>query len=110
MNLRNFTPHDVNLVTDADVLTLPSEGVARVSMSNEDRGTLTLSNGADFPLSVSTLGEVTGLPEEVPGTYLLVSGMVRAACPTRMDLLSPGELVRDDKGRVQGCTSLFCNE
>ncbi len=54
-------------------------------------------------------GEVIGLPEPVPGTLYLVSAMVREACKSRTDLASPGDLVRDEAGNIQGCKSLIVN-
>ena len=61
------------------------------------------------PLAVVAYGEVTGLPDPAPGVVVVVSAMVRAACPDRADLASPGEPVRDEAGRVIGCRSLVVN-
>jgi hypothetical protein len=118
MNLVNFTPHAVTLLAGGASVTLPpSGGVARVSTCDELADCLSLQAEAfglddreSFPVDLFTqsYGEVTGLPEERPGVVLLVSGMVRAALPERMDLASPGGLVRED-GRVIGCTHLVVN-
>lgn len=43
------------------------------------------------------------------GIYLLVSAMVREALPLRKDLVSPGQLLRDDDGNVIGCLGLVGN-
>ena len=46
---------------------------------------------------------VVNLPPQAPNTYLIVSLMVRQACPDREDLLSPGAAIRDEKGAIVGC-------
>jgi hypothetical protein len=55
------------------------------------------------PVVRQSLGEVTGLPEQTAGTYLIVSRVIAAACPDRLDLLVPDNLVRDSDGRIVGC-------
>lgn len=54
-------------------------------------------------------GEVTGLPEFKEGVYYVVSAMVRQALPHRKDLLSPGQLIRNEKGQPIGCLGLVRN-
>lgn len=99
----NLTPHDVNVVVGDDVLTLPKSGtVARVASTSVHVGNL---NGV-VPLFATTFGDVTGLPDPVPGTVFLVSGLVKAAVPGRADVLAPADLVRDDAGNVKGCKGL----
>jgi len=53
-------------------------------------------------------GEVTGLPPEKwkKGVVYITSGMVNAALPHRSDVVSPGELVRDENGKPIGCKGL----
>ena len=53
------------------------------------------------------LSEVEGLPDEKEGVFYIVSMLVRQACPGRRDLISPGELVRDDSGQITGCRGFF---
>ena len=50
-------------------------------------------------------GEATPLPGATEGVFMVVSGMV-ADCSFRRDLVSPGPLVRDDKGKPIGCRGL----
>ena len=53
-------------------------------------------------------GPLRGLPDEVEGTWLLVSAVV-AAHPDlhgREDILVPGKLVRDSTGRIVSCRCL----
>lgn len=54
-------------------------------------------------------GEVTGLPEFEEGVYYVVSAMVRQALPHRKDLLSPGQLIRNEAGQPVGCLGLVRN-
>jgi hypothetical protein len=60
-------------------------------------------------LSRATFGAVDNVPEIVHGTYYIVSMLVRSALSYRYDLVSPGELVRDEKGNVIGCKGFTCN-
>lgn len=95
--MRNLTPHTVNFFDGENSVELKSEGLVRVSSEIEAvEGT---------PFSTATFGEVTGLPEEVEGTFLIVSRMVMAACPDRHDLCTPSKLERDAEGRIIGCTT-----
>ena len=54
-------------------------------------------------------GEVVGLPDPTEGVIFIVSGLVRSAVPHRLDVASPGELVRDAAGAVVGCRNLVVN-
>ncbi len=101
----NLTPHAVTLVTPDGAITWPPSGqVARVSTEVESVGCAGLA-----PLRVEQPGPVTGLPEPQRGTWLIVSAQVRTACPDRLDLVSPGALVRDGAGQVVGCEAFIVN-
>lgn len=99
----NMTPHAVRVLDDNNtvIATLVSEGIARVS--SETRTVATL-NG--IPVTETIFGEVTGLPPETEGVYLIVSRMVASAAKGRSDLLVPGLQVRNESGQVIGCKSL----
>lgn len=110
--LKNLTPHEVKIfklngtAPDLDVVIEANEGmVARVSCEyiKVDKKV----DGIDLYRTV--FGEVTGLPDYSEGVYLLVSTMVREALPLRSDLVSPGQLLRDDDGNVIGCLGLVGN-
>ena len=109
--LKNLTPHEVKIfklngtASDLDVVIEASDTIARVSCEyiKVDKKV----DGTDLYRPVS--GEVTGLPDYEEGTYLLVSTMVREALPLRSDLVSPGQLLRNDKGEVIGCLGLVGN-
>lgn len=102
-NIKNLTPHEVRILNDNNevVVTLNSEGIARVSSESKIVDTL---NGV--PITETVFGEVTGLPPEAEDTYYVVSRMVASAASERRDLLVPGLQVRDEQGRVVGCKSL----
>lgn len=109
--LKNLTPHEVKIyklngtVPDLDLVIEAGEKVARVSCEyiKVDKKV----DGIDLYRPV--FGEITGLPEYSEGVYLLVSAMVREALPLRKDLVSPGQLLRNDKGEVIGCLGLVGN-
>jgi len=119
MDIRNFTPHAVRLeIGRGTVVVFESEGIARVSTSEEICGGIALAAEAygvedrevlDITLFEQVHGAPEGLPPERAGVYLIVSGLVRCALPHRKDLLSPGDLIRDERGRVTGCRKLIAN-
>lgn len=101
MNIVNMTPHEIKVVGQAGSVIgtfQPSGQIARLEVVRAQRG---LVQG--IPLYVSEVGQASGLPEAIEGRYLIVSTLVRTSFPARKDLLSPGELVRDDKGQPIGC-------
>lgn len=103
MSIVNCTPHRLNVLKkDGTVLDIdPSGIVPRCSTSSTEIADL---DGISVVQSV--FGEVTGLPEEQPGTFLVVSRLVLQAAPHRHDLLAPGELVRGEDGQPKGCKGL----
>lgn len=104
--IRNLTPHPVTLVVDGQTITLPPDGAPpRVSTAETPAGTATV-NGTQVPIVQVSTGDLEGLPAQQPGVYLLVSRMVAEAAPHRRDLVIPHGLVRDDTGRVVGCSAL----
>jgi hypothetical protein len=64
----------------------------------------------EVPTSWVTYTRLEDLPDPTPDTYYVVSLVVAQAAAalhrTTDDLLTPGEQVRDDKGRIVGCKSL----
>lgn len=97
----NLTPHKITVVLDNREITFPPSGeVARVSTcltkSHEIQG---------IPVFRTTFGEVVGLPDESPDVTYVVSALVRTHPDLvgRKDLVSPGELIRDDMGVIVGC-------
>lgn len=99
-NLINLTPHNVTIIKeDGNNVTVPSQGVARVSCTT----TQVALSVEGIPLVKQTMGEVEGIPDQRKDIYYIVSRMVAAALPERMDLVVPADLVRDDKGIIIGC-------
>ena len=60
-------------------------------------------------LSTVSYGSVEGLPTPATGVLYIVAALVRSAVPTRLDVASPGDLVRDVAGAVIGCRGLVVN-
>ena len=107
MTLVNLTPHPITIGT---VTVPPSGTVARVSVTREQVGVIPLEDGSAIPMFETHFGEVSGLP--LPdGKVFIVSAMVRThpSLSERLDVASPGQLVRDDAGRVIGCDGLDLN-
>lgn len=101
MKFINLTPHELNVHTGDGVRTFPPSGtVSRVP--SYDRECRTIDG---IPTVISDYGEVTDLPAPQEGVVLIVSGMVASHAPRR-DVVSPGPLVRDDKGKPCGCRGL----
>lgn len=106
--IRNLTPHPVNFL-DADGHTVrvitPSGPPARAQTTQTDLGEI-----AGIPVTRTVYGAPEGLPDPQPGVYLVVATLTiqaaRAAGRTTEDLYAPGELVRDDQGRIVGCRGL----
>lgn len=115
MKIVNLTPHAVTVLSQdgaVKVTVPPSGAVARVTQATEPATHgewAAVSAQYGFPVSVPVYGAMDGLPEQAPGTIYIVSAMVRAAAPSRLDLASPGDLVRNEAGQPTGCRGLFVN-
>ena len=103
MEFLNLTPHTLNVHTDNgnEVVIEPSGDVARVDVEYN----LNCHIG-EIPIYVAEYGDVKGLPKWRPGIFYVVSSLVKSAVPDREDVLSPGELIRDENGRPIGCRGL----
>lgn len=114
----NMTPHAITLLDSTNAVfdpksrsykiegevvikaTIPPSGeVARCSMTEEVVGEV---NGT--PLVKNTYGKIEGLPDPQPDTYYIVSALVATAAG-RSDLLIPSRMVRDNEGKILGCTA-----
>ena len=102
----NLTPHDINIITPNDgTITVERSGtVARCAVESRLIAEL---NG--IPIYQAVYGAVDGLPAPRPDVYYIVSLMVRQVVPDRWDVLSPGELVRNEAGQPIGCKGLNSN-
>lgn len=102
MTIINLTPHVITVVTNnGNIEIKPSGVIPRVSVKTVPAGSI---NG--IPLFRNEYGEVVDLPEEQEGTLLVVSGLLKSACPSRSDLVVPAKQIRDDQGRIVGCEGL----
>ncbi|MEI7836807.1 MAG: hypothetical protein WCK05_10420 [Planctomycetota bacterium] len=102
MSFINLTPHAIVLV-GGPTLT-PSGVVARCATTSTPAG-----EHEGVPLVRTVYGVVEGLPEHSAGVVYVVSALVRSAVPSRNDVASPGDLVRDAAGAVVGCKGLVIN-
>jgi len=102
--LINLTPHPI--VTKApngkERVYPPTGPVARVIEMREEIGKID-----DVPLYRMGYGKVEGLPRPLRGCWMVVSTLVRQAWPDRRDLVSPGEMVRDQHGAVIACKAFY---
>jgi hypothetical protein len=105
MKFINLTPHDITVIrASGDSTTFTKSGtIARVTQNTE---VVQVVDGIN--ISTATFGPVVGLPDWTGGTLYIVSALVKSAATGRSDLVSPGELVRDDSGNVIGCKGFFC--
>ena len=103
MKLCNCTPHILNIIgTDGIEIVLPPSGlVPRLSVDRVHSGEF-----AGVTLWRPTLSVTTALPEPVEGTIFVVSAIVAEANPSRKDLASPGEVIRNEQGQPIGCRGL----
>ena len=105
-NIINLTPHEINLQFEngEEIVhhAFPASGqVARVSQKSVSAEEIYMDFYA-IPTVENKMGKVEGLPEPSEGTFLIVSSMVQAAAPERADLLAPGEMIRNDEGKIIG--------
>lgn len=121
--LYNLTPHTIRVfsATDEIVAEIPPSGmVARIEkVGNHQIDSETVSvpnfgdNGEtweyDIPILTSAAAGVSGLPNEQASVRFIVSAAFRVACPDRLDLVSPADLVRDEAGNVIGCRGFEAN-
>ena len=100
--LINLTPHTV---TVGSVVIKPTEPAARVSSTTTVVGVIAFD---DFEIEIieTHYGQVENLPEPNGKDSFIVSRMVKDRVPERNDVLVPGELVRDEEGRIVGCKNL----
>jgi hypothetical protein len=105
MNMKNLTPHALTLVGANGTLVVPPSGViARLAVTRTALAPV-LVDGINLPISLPIMGEVTDLPSAEDGVILVVSALVAGAV-NRPDVMSPGELIRDDGGNVIGAKGL----
>ena len=106
----NLTPHDIHVHIDnednTDIVTI-KKGVkpARVE---EQRTPLAVVDGVT--IYKKKWLDIQNLPDPIPGTLYIVSGMVLEAAKLkgRTDCVAPDEFVRDANGVIVGCKGFWC--
>lgn len=108
--LINATPHTINIVGADWEISIPTSIPApRVEMETAVVGHYHVGDPLfpkRIPIRNSMPGKVVGLPGFSSGVKFIVSRMVAEACPDRNDLLVPDGALRDESGRIVGCTGL----
>ena len=100
MKIRNFTPHDINIEGQEPI---KSEGIIRCKEIVDIVG-----EHAGVTLIKKTFGGLEGLPAPEEGTLFVVNIVAAAAAKEigRTDCVVPGEIIRDDEGKIIGCKNL----
>ena len=108
--IKNYTPHDINIVGEDGkvIITFPSEGQVRLSQTTEQVGSVEC-DGVKIPITKTVFGEAEGLPPREEGTIYIVSSLTAQAYPERDDFFIVDQCVRDEKGKIIGCRSLSKN-
>lgn len=105
MKIVNLTPHSLTLVGENGTLNIPPSGdIARLAVTRTALAPVVI-DGVSLPVSLPVMGEVEGLPAAVHGVILVVSALVAGAV-NRVDVYSPGNLLRDGEGNVIGAEGL----
>lgn len=109
MRFINLCPHAINIVRPEGAVSFPPSGrVARIKFKADDVDPVLIGH-VQVPVEGMTVEGIDGLPDaDTEGeTIYIVSAMVRMYAQAkigRTDVVSPGGLVRDEDGRVVGCT------
>ncbi len=122
MKIVNLMPHSLVLYDPSDtrpagpkgyvlsdkaakpVCIIPSSGISRAACTETPVGNVT-----GIPVFRMTFGDPEGVPEPQQGVMYVVSSITARACAeigrTTSDLIMPARTVRDDEGRIIGCTA-----
>lgn len=100
MKIRNFTPHQINIEGREPIA---SEGIARCTEISK-----TVDNFDGIDIIEKKFGELIDLPEPEKDVIYVVSIITATAAKAlgRNDCYIPGEVIRDEQGRVIGCKNL----
>lgn len=103
MDIVNMTPHPINLLDEDNnpIQTIAPSGDT-IRLSQEETVVDSLA-GVDVLHIAFTASEE--LPEFLSGTYFVVSALVANAYPHHTDFLMVARTVRDENGRIIGCTA-----
>jgi hypothetical protein len=99
MKFVNLTPHDVVVIVDGKTTIFPkTDTIARCEVIRQK---CSIIDG--IPIYATRLGNAIGLPPMENGKLFIVSTLVKDREYTRKDLVSPGNLIRNEAGFVIGC-------
>lgn len=105
MKIVNLTPHSLTLVGENATLVVPPSGiVARLAVTRTALSPVVV-DGVELVVNLPVMGDVTDLPAAEEGVVLITSAVVASAV-NRPDVMSPGELIRDNAGNVIGARGL----
>jgi hypothetical protein len=105
MNYINTTPHSITEVTTNTIF--PSDKNNQLRISESLTFVKNCVNG--IPLFTRIFGKLENEPPVIENTNYIVSLVVQQKNLHRKDFVSPGELVRDDKGVIIGCKGFIIN-
>lgn len=97
----NLTPHAITIVMESGNIVVPPSGV----VARRSENTVTIGMVEGIPIVKKVFGVVENLPDPVEGIIYITSALVGAEVK-RADVMSPGDPVRDEHGRVIGCKTL----
>jgi hypothetical protein len=103
VNFVNLCPHDINIYTNNGQLIMQLTRNFNAPRLVERRIIYGEVAGIRINRVELSLGNID-LPPHIPGTYYIVS-RIFAEYARRSDFLIPDELIRDEQGRIIGCTS-----
>lgn len=114
MKYINTTPHDINLMLETGNLVIKPSGLSfRVAADTEVVRTEQIEGHAVevrtrvfHDVVVFDGEEEVPLPDEQEGVVYIVSRITAEALPERTDLRMVDGTVRDESGRIIGCTGL----
>jgi len=108
MRLVNLTPHVVTIRgLNGETVVEPSRDQARVMTLVDAPGEFIMVEGNAIPVARLMLGDIIGLPDPEPGVLYLVSTVTAMRVRgVRNDVVAPGDLIRDDRGRPLACLGL----
>jgi hypothetical protein len=109
-DITNLTPHPVTILTldgERELETIPSSGSIRLNENVTELGDGILFRSFAIPLLHITFeadNAISDWPER-DNHFYIVSALVANAYPERTDFLMVAKTVRDDEGRIKGCTA-----
>lgn len=102
MNFVNLTPHPLTIKkNDGTILELEVGDFVRATQTQNKVKEIDNINFYE-----TVYGKVEGLPKSQEGTIYIVSLITKMACPERDDLVTPGNLIRNEEGAIVGCEGL----